>query len=112
MAIIMARILVGAQAIQSCTRPPGNWFASSELISEGDCNDSDPAINPETVWVLDSDNDGYYTGDPVKQCWPPGQGYVIKIGQSPGTAMTMIKPSTRKPFGTLITIMTAIIIHP
>jgi len=31
--------------------------------------------------VLDHDNDGYYSGDPVAQCTSPGTGYVVKTDQ-------------------------------
>jgi hypothetical protein len=52
----------------TCTRPAGNWFARSELISILDCNDNDPTINPETIWFLDADNDGYSDGTSLVQC--------------------------------------------
>ena len=36
----------GGQPIISCTRPAGNWFAPSELISVSDCDDNNRYINP------------------------------------------------------------------
>jgi len=66
-----------------CTRPSGNWFAASELISQNDCDDGNASITMN-VWVLDADRDGYYTGDSVSQCAFPGDGYVKKITQLPG----------------------------
>ncbi|MBA3285833.1 MAG: T9SS type A sorting domain-containing protein, partial [Nitrosopumilus sp.] len=40
-----------------------------------DCDDNNAAINPTTVWYLDADNDGYYTGSGVTSCASPGTGY-------------------------------------
>ena len=75
---------LGGEIRLSCTRPAGNWFASSELISTNDCDDGNIAITNTAIWCLDADKDGYYTGDPVTQCASPGPGYVIKIAQKPG----------------------------
>ena len=79
-----ADILHGGIIVSSCTRPAGKYFAPSELKGLTDCDDGNAAINPETVWVLDKDNDGYYGGDPVTQCTSPGDGYVIKTNQLSG----------------------------
>ena len=65
-------------SMQACTAP------TRYVTNNADCNDNDASINPNTVWVLDGDNDGYYTGDPVTQCTSPGTGYVIKTTQQPG----------------------------
>ena len=55
----------------ACTQPVG-------YVSNGDdCDDSDAAINPNTVWYVDGDNDGY--GDNFSSttaCVQP-DGYVI-----------------------------------
>jgi hypothetical protein len=32
-------------------------------------------LNPTTIWYLDADNDGYYTGSGMMQCASPGAGY-------------------------------------
>lgn len=40
--------------------------------------------SPVTIWVLDKDDDGYYTGSPVAQCTSPGAGYTVKTTQQPG----------------------------
>ncbi|HKO80643.1 MAG TPA: MopE-related protein, partial [Chitinophagaceae bacterium] len=37
-----------------------------------------------STWVLDADNDGYFTGDPVSSCTSPGDGYKIKTTEQPG----------------------------
>ena len=61
---------------------PGYVRKTNQL--PGDCDDNDPAVNPQTVWVLDADGDGYYTGSPVTSCTIPGTGYVIKTNQQAG----------------------------
>jgi hypothetical protein len=59
----------------------GDGFGSSIKVAcdgvtnNDDCNDALAAINPNTVWYLDEDNDGYYTGDGVTQCASPGANY-------------------------------------
>ncbi|HRD82742.1 MAG TPA: putative metal-binding motif-containing protein, partial [Saprospiraceae bacterium] len=54
----------------TCDGPP-TGYVSNNL----DCNDSNNALNPNTVWYLDADGDGYYTGTGVTQCASPGAGY-------------------------------------
>lgn len=55
--------------IQTCSPPSG--YVTNNL----DCNDADAAINPNTVWYLDADNDAYYTGSGITSCTSPGPGY-------------------------------------
>ncbi len=54
---------VDSSVTYACDQPSG-------FVAEGgDCDDDDPAINPETWWYADADADGY--GDPddgVQQC--------------------------------------------
>jgi hypothetical protein len=47
------------------------------VTSGTDCDDTDPAINPATIWYADTDGDGF--GDPTStltQCSQPA-GYVL-----------------------------------
>ena len=58
----------------SCSSPGGSQFKLT-IKGGGDCNDGDASINPETVWYLDADNDGYYTGSGIITCQPFLVGY-------------------------------------
>jgi hypothetical protein len=53
----------------ACSLPTGY------VINSSDCNDGNAAINPNTIWYLDADNDNYYTGTGITQCASPGVGY-------------------------------------
>ena len=49
-------------------------------ICEGDCNDSDPSLNPDTVWskLIDNDGDGFPSGIIyTSSCTNPGEGYLL-----------------------------------
>jgi hypothetical protein len=57
--------------IRQCSQPPGH------VLDNTDCDDIDPAINPDIYWYLDNDGDGYGTSSVSKQeCLQPG-GYVL-----------------------------------
>ena len=76
---------------QACSRPPGY------VINPADCNDNNAAINPNTQWIIDNDNDGYYTGSPVIQCTSPGSVYKVKTTQQAGDCNdnnALINPAT------------------
>jgi hypothetical protein len=46
------------------------------MICEGDCDDADPVINPNTVWYKDADGDGYSDGTTLTQCAQPTDYYL------------------------------------
>ena len=48
------------------------------VINNTDCNDADIAINPDTIWYLDSDGDNYAVSS-VTQCDSPGIGYTTTV---------------------------------
>ncbi len=53
----------------ACDQPPG-------YVADGsDCDDTDPAVNPDTPWFLDADGDGFGdAGDALPSCeQPPGR---------------------------------------
>ncbi len=60
--------------IMACSSPGMGYVTT--VIGGGDCNDSNGAINPATIWYLDADMDNYYvTGSAITQCVSPGIGY-------------------------------------
>ncbi|QRR00788.1 malectin domain-containing carbohydrate-binding protein [Dyadobacter sandarakinus] len=46
-----------------------------------DCDDTNSTINPDTEWVLDADNDGFFYGEPVWSCAQPGPGFKVRNRQ-------------------------------
>ncbi|MBI5787620.1 MAG: thrombospondin type 3 repeat-containing protein [Candidatus Schekmanbacteria bacterium] len=46
------------------------------VSNNADCNDTDPLINPETVWYKDSDRDKYSDGTTLTQCRRPASFYL------------------------------------
>jgi hypothetical protein len=53
----------------ACSLPTGY------VTNNDDCDDGNSALNPNTIWYLDADGDGYYTGSGMTQCVSPGAGY-------------------------------------
>jgi hypothetical protein len=59
-----------AMSQSTCDGPPVGYVSNNT-----DCDDTNNALNPNTVWYLDADGDGYYTGSGLTQCTSPGAGY-------------------------------------
>ena len=55
-------------ATNACAQPTGY------VINNTDCNDTNIAINPTTVWYLNADGDGYYVST-IVSCTSPGANY-------------------------------------
>ena len=53
----------------ACSQPSGY------VVNHQDCDDTNADLNPNTVWYLDADDDGYYVGTGQTQCVSPGLGY-------------------------------------
>jgi len=68
-----ADVIGGGQGLVlgGCTRPEGNWFDPSELISVHDCNDGDSLEHPDQNWFLDNDGDHHGGGQPIISCTRP-----------------------------------------
>lgn len=45
-----------------------HWKFRDEIHKQIDCDDTDPKINPQTVWYEDNDGDGYTSGVTVVRC--------------------------------------------
>jgi hypothetical protein len=58
----------------SCTSPGPDY---SRTTKGPDCDDTDPTVNPETIWYRDVDGDGYNVTGIITRpsCTPPGPGY-------------------------------------
>ena len=54
-----------------CYAPDGYYAAGPGFFTSGDCDDNDPAINPNTTYYKDADGDGYSDGTTVQSCTPP-----------------------------------------
>ena len=73
----------------SCSAPEG--YVSDNT----DCDDTNSALNPNTVWYLDADGDLYYTGVGTTSCTSPGAGYAytgLAGGGDCNDASSGIKP--------------------
>ena len=55
-------------ATNACAQPTGY------VINNTDCNDTNIAISPTTVWYLNADGDGYYVST-IVSCTSPGANY-------------------------------------
>ncbi|TAD90920.1 MAG: T9SS C-terminal target domain-containing protein [Bacteroidetes bacterium] len=63
--------------VVQCGRPSPGFKLATELTAiSGDCDDEIAAINPNTTWRKDADNDGYSDGTILTQCARP-QGYKL-----------------------------------
>ena len=60
----------------SACQSPGEGYLLKGDLKPGDCNDNDDDINPETIWLLDTDGDGYHEKIYIAQpsCSPPQDG--------------------------------------
>jgi hypothetical protein len=56
---------------------PGTGYATTEPTTP-DCDDTNAAINPDTVWYLDADGDNY-AASTTTQCTSPGAGYATAV---------------------------------
>ncbi len=63
-----------ADSTSACTAPPGY------VALNGDCDDGDPSLNPDTLWYADCDGDGFGDeGAPVSSCLAP-EGWIREGG--------------------------------
>jgi len=64
------------QTTESVSQPVGFYLAGQLIALSGDCNDDDADINPNSVWYLDADLDGYAFSS-IQLCEWPGTGYSL-----------------------------------
>jgi len=55
----------------SCDAPRVDEDGDGFTVSEGDCNDNNAALHPNTIWYKDADGDGYSDGSQLAQCVQP-----------------------------------------
>ena len=61
---------------QACSTPGAGY--TTTVLPITDCNDSNAAINPNTVWYLDEDGDGFAVAT-VISCDSPGAEYTLTV---------------------------------
>ena len=59
------------ESTQACVQPAGYVQNSS------DCDDSNPNLNPKTIWYKDEDGDGYTDGTTQVSCQRPSLAYTL-----------------------------------
>jgi len=50
---------------------------SDGYLSIYDCDDTDPALNPDTLWYVDADGDSISSGSTLTQCADPGADWYL-----------------------------------
>ncbi len=63
--------------ITSCSNPnPTIYVTANQVEGPNDCDDDNAAIHPNTIWLLNVDNDGHAAiGASVTGCTPPNNNY-------------------------------------
>ncbi|TRX39515.1 DUF6443 domain-containing protein, partial [Flavobacterium restrictum] len=57
----------------------GLLTTANRLVNGLDCDDTNAAINPNTIWYLDADLDGFGTGIAIQQCVKPTNGVLNNL---------------------------------
>ena len=68
-----------ADGFVECDIDDEGWDGSFSEMQGLDCDDTDAAINPDTIWYEDGDADGFGSTISVQIC-NPGNGYVLQEG--------------------------------